>query len=180
MSRSLGSLGLSVLVPVALLSGCGVSMDKYNALKDQNAQLQMENQQLQQHVGRLQQAIKYTVNSDLLFAPGSWEMSDRGKDIIAKMAHQLAAQQQDKLMVTGFTDNAPIGPALKREGVTTNQQLSEKRAQTVAQYMISQGVKPNLIAYQGKGDQDPVATNDTREGRAANRRVEITLAGATM
>ena len=44
------------------------------------------------------------------------------------------------------------------------------------QYMISQGVKPSLISAQGFGDADPIASNDTVEGRAQNRRVELTLA----
>ena len=46
------------------------------------------------------------------------------------------------------------------------------------QYMISQGVKPNLVSAHGFGDSDPVASNDTPEGRAQNRRVELTLSGA--
>jgi outer membrane protein OmpA-like peptidoglycan-associated protein len=46
------------------------------------------------------------------------------------------------------------------------------------QYMISQGVKPNLVSAQGFGDANPIASNATPEGRAQNRRVEITLANA--
>jgi chemotaxis protein MotB len=66
-----------------------------------------------------------------------------------------------------------------KEGVTSNLILSQKRADTVMQYIISQGVKPNLISAQGFGDADPVASNDTPEGRAQNRRVELTLANAS-
>ena len=50
------------------------------------------------------------------------------------------------------------------------------RAESVTQYMISQGVKPNLVAAQGFGDAQPVASNNTPQGRAQNRRVEVTLA----
>ena len=67
-------------------------------------------------VGRLQNAIKYTVNSDLLFRSGSWEMSPQGQKLIAKMVPQLAPYQQSKLVVNGYTDNAPVGPALQRAG----------------------------------------------------------------
>jgi flagellar motor protein MotB len=52
------------------------------------------------------------------------------------------------------------------------------RAQTVMQYMISQGGNPALVSAQGRGDADPVAPNDALQGRAQNRRVEITLAAA--
>jgi chemotaxis protein MotB len=79
--------------------------------------------------------------------------------------------------VTGYTDNAPIGPELQRQGVTSNQVLSQKRADAVMQYLISQGLNPNLVTAQGLGDADPVASNDTAQGRARNRRVELTLAG---
>ena len=67
---------------------------------------------------------------------------------------------------------------LMKQGVTSNLILSEKRADTVMQYMISQGVKPSLISAQGFGDANPVASNATAEGRAQNRRVELTLASA--
>jgi chemotaxis protein MotB len=80
--------------------------------------------------------------------------------------------------VSGYTDNAPIGEALRREGVASNQELSQKRADAVTQYLISQGVKPDLVSAQGFGDASPVASNDTTQGRAQNRRVELSLVGS--
>jgi chemotaxis protein MotB len=79
--------------------------------------------------------------------------------------------------VTDYTDNVPIGSQLRQQGIDSNQQLSLKRAQTVANYLISQGVNPNLVSARGLGDADPVASNDTPQGHAQNRRVELTLAG---
>ncbi|HUB45556.1 MAG TPA: OmpA family protein [Acetobacteraceae bacterium] len=172
------SLTCSGVAMIALLAGC-VSQADYDALKTQNQQLQQQVAAQQAHITRLQGAIKYTVNSDLLFHSGSWELSADGKDIIAKMAKILAPEQQDKLVVNGYTDNAPIGPALARQGVTTNEVLSEKRAEAVMQYMISQGVNPQYVSAKGFGATDPVASNDTPAGRAENRRVEITLAQPT-
>jgi len=64
---------------------------------------------------------------------------------------------------------------LRKQGVTSNLILSQKRADNVMQYMISQGVKPDLVSAQGFGEADPVASNDTPEGKAKNRRVELTL-----
>ena len=137
----------------------------------------MRNQQLQAKVERLQHAMAYTVNSDLLFKSGSWEMSDRGKDIIDKLAQKLAPTQQNKLMVSGYTDNAPIGPGLKKRGVTSNQELSQKRADAVMEFLISRGVKSDNVAARGFGDADPVAPNDTPQGRAQNRRVVLSVGG---
>jgi len=179
------------LLSTIVLAGC-VTKSKYDALQAQNEQLHqqaaMQSQQLaaqskemaasKSQVSRLQGAIKYTVNSDLLFQSGGWEMSQAGKGIIAKFASKLAPTQQNKLLVNGYTDNAPIGPALQKKGISSNQDLSQKRAENVMQYLISQGVKPDLVSAHGYGDADPVAPNTTPKGRAKNRRVELTLAGS--
>jgi chemotaxis protein MotB len=166
-----------------MLAGCGVSRSKYDDLQTQNQQLQTQNQQLQQQVSaqsaqicRLQGAIKYTVNSDLLFPSGSYQMSAQGQQVIARLASRLAPFQQNKLVVNGYTDNAPIGAQLQRQGIESNQMLSEKRADNVMQYLISQGVKQDMISAKGFGEADPVAPNDTPQGRAQNRRVELALA----
>ena len=120
-------------------------------------------------------AIKYTVNSDLLFPSGGWDMSERGKQIIGNMAAKLAPTQQNHVLVSGYTDNKPVGPALARQGITSNQDLSQKRADNVMAFLISQGVKPDLISAKGFGDTDPVASNDTPQGRGQNRRVELSV-----
>ena len=167
------------LLSSTMLTGCVVWKSDYEKLQAQNQQLQSQLAASQQQVSRLQGAIKYTVNSDLLFAPGSWQMRPQGQKIIADFAKKLAPTQQNHLMVSGYTDNAPIGPALAREGVTSNQELSQKRADAVKQYLISQGVKPDLVGAQGFGDASPVAPNDTAQGRAQNRRVELSLVGSS-
>ena len=173
------------MLSAVILAGCASDdLEAQNhQLQQQNQQLQQQNQQLQQQVtqqaadiDRLRGAIKYTVNSDLLFPSGGWEMTERGKQVIARMASQLAPFQQNKLFVNGYTDNVPISAALQQEGVASNQVLSEKRAQNVMEYLISQGVKPDLVSAVGHGEADPVAPNDTAAGRAQNRRVELTLA----
>ena len=166
------------LVASGLLTGCVWKSD-YEKLQAQNQQLQAQLATSQQQVSRLQGAIKYTANSDLLFAPGSWQMRPQGQKIIADFAKKLAPTQQNHLMVSGYTDNAPIGPALRQQGVTSNQELSQKRAEAVMQYLISQGVRPDLVSAQGCGDASPVAPNDTAQGRAQNRRVELSLVGAS-
>jgi|RhiMetdeSRZDD1v2_1073273.scaffolds.fasta_scaffold275531_1 chemotaxis protein MotB len=177
---------------------------KYNDLQGQYTTLQGQYQKLQQssaaqaaqstteiaalkkeidagnvRVSRLQNAIKYTVNSDLLFRSGSWEMSPQGQELIAKLVPQLAPFQQSKLVVNGYTDNAPVGRALQRQGITSNAVLSQKRAEAVMAYLTAHGVKPDMISARGLGEADPVAANTTAQGRAQNRRVEVTLAGQT-
>jgi chemotaxis protein MotB len=88
---------------------------------------------------------------------------------------QLALAQGHMLYVSGFTASTPIGPELAAQGITANLVLSQKRADSVMQFLISQGVNPNLVVAKGFGDADPVASNATPEGRAQNRRVELSL-----
>ena len=162
-----------------ILYGC-VSQQKYNALDQEYQQLQqsmgteVSNQQMQ--ITRLQNAIKVNVNGELLFPSGGWEMPAQAQQTIAKMAAILAPQQTTTIIVNGYTDDTPIGPELRRQGVTSNLILSQKRADNVMQFMISQGVKPNLVTAQGFGDADPIASNATPQGKSQNRRVELTLA----
>ena len=174
---------IGTVVSTILVAGC-VTKGKYEALEAENRRLQQElsaeKAQVaaeKAQVARLQGAIKYTVNSDLLFAPGSWEIKESGKDVIAKLAVKLAPTQQNKLVVNGYTDNAPIGPGLKKEGVTSNEELSQKRAESVMEYLVSQGFKSDLVSARGYGEANPVAENTTAKGRAENRRVELTLGG---
>ncbi len=164
-------------------AGC-VTKKKYDELEMQNERLQRQvaTQQAElatakAQTNRLQGAIKYTVNSDLLFPSGGWEMKSAGKKIVAKFATKLAPTQQNKLVVNGYTDDAPIGSALKKKGIASNEQLSQKRAENVMEFLISQGVKPDLVSAHGYGDANPVAPNTTAKGRAQNRRVELTLGG---
>ena len=170
------------------LAGC-VSQKKYEESQQKNAELEQEYQQLHQQmsaeigtrnmqVTRLQNAIRVSINSELLFPSGTWDMSDSAKQSIAKVASVLAPHQKTKVIVDGYTDNAPIGPDLMKQGITSNLILSQKRADTVMQYMISQGVMPGLVSAQGFGEAEPVASNSTPEGRAKNRRVELNLASA--
>jgi chemotaxis protein MotB len=127
-------------------------------------------------ISRMQDAIKVSVNSELLFPSGGWEMSDSAKTSISKIAKILAPHQKSRINVNGYTDSTPIGPGLAKQGITTNLILSQKRADNVMQFMISQGVKTDLVSAHGFGEADPVASNDTPAGKAQNRRVELTVA----
>src|SRR4051812_31436463 len=160
-----------LLLPIlttGLLSGCvWLERSEYDGMlaKDRQQQQQIaadtaEKQRLQgqvtqtqaqlaeerNHTNRLIGAMRYTDNSDLLFPSGGWQMSAAGQQVFARLASQLAPQQRVKLVVNGYTDNQPVGAALKKRGVTSNQILSERRAQNVMQYMISQGVKADMVS----------------------------------
>ena len=177
---------LCVLGMAVLMGGC-VSQQKYNESEQKNAELEAQYQQLNQqmgsevasrdmHIERMQNAIKVSVNSQLLFPSGGWEMSNEAKTSIAKIAAILAPHQKNKVNVNGYTDSTPIGPQLAAQGVTSNMILSQKRADNVMQFMISQGVRTDMVSAHGYGEENPVASNDTAEGKSQNRRVELTIA----
>ena len=172
---------MMMFTALLLLAGC-VSQQKYDALQSRYNQLnQTMSSEIgadQMHIERLQNAIKVTVNGELLFPSSGWQMPATAQQTIAKMVPILAPMQETKIMVNGYTDNTPIGSELMRDGITSNLVLSQKRADNVMNFMTSQGVNPSLVSAQGLGDADPVASNDTAAGRGQNRRVELTLAGS--
>jgi len=120
-------------------------------------------------------SVLYTVNSDLAFPPGGWELSPAGQELFAKLVRKLGPSQEHMLYVSGFTDSTPIGPELRARGIESNLQLSQMRADNVRAFLVSQGLNPRLVVSKGFGDADPVASNATAEGRAKNRRVELSL-----
>ena len=120
---------------------------------------------------------KWVVAGDVLFPEGGYQLSANGKQALNQYVPKLQSLQNAKVVVYGYTDNLPVGAPLKRAGIENNIDLSSRRADNVVAYMTSQGVDPNIISAKGFGDTHPVAGNDTRDGRAKNRRIEIVLEG---
>ena len=100
-----------------------------------------------------------------------------GAFVLSKIVPILSKLQNTKIVVGGYTDNAAVGQQLQSMGVSNNLDLSCKRAASVVVYLAAQGVNKNLLSAQCFGDTQPVAPNDTPEGMAKNRRVNITLTG---
>jgi chemotaxis protein MotB len=164
------------LTALMLLVGC-VSRQQYDALEARYQKLASEVSNQQMQMAQLQNAIKVTLNDELLFRPGSWDMTTTAQQTIGTLVPILTSIQHSKIMIIGYTDNTPIGPGLIRNGVTSNLMLSQKRADAIRQLMTSQGVDPSLVSAHGLGEADPAAPNDTAAGRAQNRRVELLVVG---
>jgi chemotaxis protein MotB len=161
---------------LVLLSGC-VTETKYNALEQEYQQLQAALSTDQAQIVLLEGKLKVTMVDQVLFSEGGFRLNSQAKAVLAKLVPTLSGLQQTKIIVDGYTDNVPIGPGLKREGISSNLELSSRRADVVVEYLVNQGVNQNLISAQGFGESNPVASNDTPEGRAQNRRIEVTLVG---
>src|SRR5437667_4876236 len=169
MIMKLASVG-AICLGAVILSAC-VSQSQYDAAV-------AENQQLKAQLAALQAEQKYVEAGDLLFPEGGYQLSPAGQAELANnIVPKLRGLQNAKVVVYGYTDNLPVGPALQRQGIPDNLVLSTRRASSVASYLVSQGVNPNIISVKGVGDTRPVAPNDTPQGQAQNRRIEITIQG---
>ncbi|HEV2097683.1 MAG TPA: OmpA family protein [Stellaceae bacterium] len=177
MTKSTAATASVISIAALLLSAC-VSQSDYDALQAQNQQLETQNQQLQAQISGLQRQATFTEAGDLLFPPGGFELTPAGKAELANnIAPKLRNLQNAKVVVYGYTDNTPVGPQLQRAGINDNLTLSSRRAGAVVTFLISQGVNPNIISAKGFGDTRPIASNDTPQGRARNRRIVITVQG---
>ena len=107
--------------------------------------------------------------SDVLFRSGSFELAPGARERLAKVSGIILAYPSLHVSVEGHTDS--VG------GDDYNQSLSEHRAQAVRDYFVQQGIQSGAVEAHGFGKTAPIATNDTPEGRAQNRRVELVLSG---
>ncbi len=110
------------------------------------------------------------LESDVLFDSGQVRIKPRGRAALREVAKVLASVNRD-FQVAGDTDNVPISTAR----FPSNWELSTARAVEVARFLVAQGMKPQKLSAAGYAEFDPVASNATAEGRAKNRRIEITL-----
>ena len=109
--------------------------------------------------------------SDVLFASGSANLSKDGKVALAEVGQLLAEIPDRKFQIEGHTDNVPIATAQ----YPSNWELASARAVTVLKTMVDAGMPIERISAASYGDSKPALPNDTAEGKAANRRIEIVV-----
>ena len=118
-------------------------------------------------VERVGEGIEVTFASGLLFAFDSDSIQAEAATNLRELASSLQKYPDSQLLIVGHTDN--VGDA------SYNQRLSERRSNSAAAYLAAQGVARTRLAATGKGESEPVATNDTDAGRQKNRRVEVAI-----
>ncbi len=115
--------------------------------------------------------ITIRFKDSVLFPSGKADISREGNLILSEIAKNLK-KIDNKIVVEGHTDNRPI----KNSKYPSNWELSVDRAIYVAKYLIDdEGIDKNRISVSGFGDQNPIDTNDTEQGRRNNRRIEIII-----
>jgi outer membrane protein OmpA-like peptidoglycan-associated protein len=118
-------------------------------------------------VERVGEGINVTFASGLLFAFNSDEIQSTAGENLKELAASLNRYPDSQLLIVGHTDN--VGDD------AYNQALSNRRANSAAAYLAAQGVARTRVATSGKGEAEPVTTNDTDAGRQQNRRVEVAI-----
>jgi chemotaxis protein MotB len=112
------------------------------------------------------------ISDKLLFKSGKYEVTDKAKLVLGKVAQVLKNQPDIEFMVEGHTDNVPYHSGV----LLDNWDLSVKRATAVVRILQNQyGLDPAKMAAAGRSEYKPIASNDTPEGRAANRRTRIVI-----
>lgn len=122
------------------------------------------------------QYVTMTLNGALLFGSGSAEIRNGSEEFMDKLGEILKNYDDYNIQIIGHTDTVPMAPNSK---FADNWELSQGRAYTVLKYLIDKkGMNAETMSCMGRGEYEPIASNDTPEGRASNRRVEIRIYNA--
>jgi chemotaxis protein MotB len=108
--------------------------------------------------------------NDVLFDSGKAEIKPGGKEALAQVASALASFDNRRFQVAGHTDNDPI----RYSGFHSNWELSTERALHVVEFLLKSGMRAEALSAAGYAEFDPVASNESAEGKGQNRRIEIT------
>ena len=117
--------------------------------------------------------VYISLEEQLLFASGSWQVDSRGREALSKLSKALENQQDINVLIEGHTDSIPFGG---RGQIKDNWDLSVVRATAIVRILTSSSsIDPERLTAAGKGEFVPIQSNSTSVGRSANRRIEIIL-----
>lgn len=120
----------------------------------------------------LKGVVYISLNDNMLYKSGSYEISDRAGETLSKIAKIITDYDEYEVLVEGNTDNVPIS----RENIRNNWDLSCLRASSVVQALqLQYNVNPSRLSASGRGEYNTLESNDTPEGRARNRRTQIII-----
>lgn len=125
----------------------------------------------------LKGVVYISLADNMLYKSGSYEINDRAQETLGKIAKIIMDYKDYDVLIEGNTDNVPVNtsaPSMKN--IRNNWDLSALRASSVVQYLIDHfGVAPKRLTAGGRGEYNPVASNDTELGKQCNRRTQIII-----
>ncbi len=165
-----------------------LTQEKMNAIKERDRVIEEQKHSYDNVVSELTEEIKkgeiavkqlkdkltLTMVEKILFDSGKADIKTNGKKVLDRVAEILKTITDKQIRIEGHTDNVPIGAVLA-EKFPTNWELSASRATTVVRYLQEKGVSPAFLNAAGYSEYKPVESNETDEGKAKNRRIEIVL-----
>lgn len=155
-----GNTAGGAIIGAAVGGAAGAAIGKYMDRQAREMEA-IENAQVE----RVEEGIRIVFESGILFGFDSYALTPESQESVMELAEILNKYPDTNLIIEGHTDN--------RGSASYNQGLSERRAGAVANYLKMRGVSGDRLTIVGHGLDRPVASNDTDEGRAQNRRVEI-------
>ncbi|WP_262288792.1 OmpA/MotB family protein [Hallella absiana] len=125
----------------------------------------------------LKGVVYISLADNMLYKSGSYEINDRAQETLSKIAKIITDYKDYDVLIEGNTDNVPVNTAApSMKNIRNNWDLSALRASSVVQYLIDHfGVAPKRLTAGGRGEYNPVASNDTELGKQRNRRTQIII-----
>lgn len=157
--------GKGALIGAAVAGAAGAGYGYY--VDKQEAQLRQQMQGTGVEIQRQGDDLQLIMPGNITFATNSADIASNFYGPLSNLANSFKQFDQNSIEIVGHTDSTG--------GYQYNVGLSQRRAQSVANYLVSQGVNPARVTTRGAGPDQPVASNNTEAGRQQNRRVEVTL-----
>ena len=147
--------------------------DSLNMILTNNLTRSLSKEELKEvDVQVLKGVVYISLADNMLYKSGSYEINDRAQTTLSKIAKIIMDYKDYDVLIEGNTDNVPI----RRENIRNNWDLSCLRASSVVQYLQNNyGVDPKRLTAGGRGEYNPLATNDSELGRQRNRRTQIII-----
>jgi outer membrane protein OmpA-like peptidoglycan-associated protein len=163
IGHAAGSTAVGVLLGAAVGGAAGAFIGNY---MDKQA-AEIERDIAGARVERVGEGIKITFSSGIMFDIDRAVLKDQYKGELSELATILNKYEDTNILLEGHTDSTGTEEY--------NLELSKKRSQSVANYLATQSVNPTRFTIMGYGESQPIAGNDTAEGRSQNRRVEVAI-----
>ena len=152
--------------------------DSLNMVLTNNLTRSLSKEELKEvDVQVLKGVVYISLADNMLYKSGSYEISERAKETLSKIAKIIMDYKDYDVLIEGNTDNVPVNTkAASMKNIRNNWDLSALRASSVVQYLQNRfGVAPKRLTAGGRGEYNPVASNDTEVGKQRNRRTQIII-----
>jgi len=152
--------------------------DSLNMVLTNNLTRSLSKEELKEvDVQVLKGVVYISLADNMLYKSGSYEINDRAEETLSKIAKIIIDYKDYDVLIEGNTDNVPVNNAApSMKNIRNNWDLSALRASSVVQYLQNRyGIEPKRLTAGGRGEYNPVASNDTELGKQRNRRTQIII-----